>query len=225
MKSTILTTCATLAALAADPASAATTIDFETTPNGTLTVPGEAVDDTYAELGAIFSGAFFRSCSGGCPEPLFGVFASPPTFVEPFTVTFANPIDFFSFENVSDSSGRAAAFDAGGNMLGIVDFFGFPAQFTLEFDGMTAIEFTTLYQYGVDSFSFSQIGAAGGGNDAGGGNGAGGGNDAGGGDNIGGGSAGAIPEPSTWALFLLGFLGIGSIMRRRPARTLAVKYA
>ncbi len=31
----------------------------------------------------------------------------------------------------------------------------------------------------------------------------------------------AVPEPGTWAMMLLGFLGVGSVLRRRPRRALA----
>ncbi|MEE4536906.1 MAG: PEPxxWA-CTERM sorting domain-containing protein [Erythrobacter sp.] len=36
---------------------------------------------------------------------------------------------------------------------------------------------------------------------------------------------GAVPEPSTWALMLLGFFGIGAVMRRRKDVTTTVSYA
>jgi hypothetical protein len=36
---------------------------------------------------------------------------------------------------------------------------------------------------------------------------------------------GAVPEPSTWALMLLGFFGIGAVMRRRKDVTTTVTYA
>ncbi|QYU69349.1 PEPxxWA-CTERM sorting domain-containing protein [Leptolyngbya sp. 15MV] len=36
---------------------------------------------------------------------------------------------------------------------------------------------------------------------------------------------GAVPEPSTWALMLLGFFGLGAAMRRRSRQNVAVSYA
>ena len=36
---------------------------------------------------------------------------------------------------------------------------------------------------------------------------------------------GAVPEPGTWALVLVGFAGIGFAMRRRPKQNVRVKYA
>lgn len=36
---------------------------------------------------------------------------------------------------------------------------------------------------------------------------------------------GAIPEPTTWALMILGFGGIGGVMRRRPRDTRKISYA
>jgi len=36
---------------------------------------------------------------------------------------------------------------------------------------------------------------------------------------------GAVPEPSTWALMLLGFFGLGAAVRRQGRQTMAVSYA
>ena len=33
--------------------------------------------------------------------------------------------------------------------------------------------------------------------------------------------AGGVPEPSTWAIMLIGFFGLGAAMRRRPVTKLA----
>lgn len=41
----------------------------------------------------------------------------------------------------------------------------------------------------------------------------------------GGGVGGAVPEPSTWAMLLLGFFGIGGALRRRKSVTATVSYA
>ena len=212
MKRSIISGLSALAAIAATPLHAATIIDFETTPDGTLTVPGTAVGDAYAEYGISITGASYVQCSGGCPDPSFGVFIASNEFTAPITVSFAEAINFFSFENVSDSSGRATAFAADGTQLGFVDFFGFPSQFALEFAGISTVEFTTLFQYGVDNFSFTGASAGGGGGGMDGGMG-------------GGGGVGAIPEPSTWAMMLLGFFGVGLAVRRRERRTLAVSYS
>ncbi len=38
-------------------------------------------------------------------------------------------------------------------------------------------------------------------------------------------STGAVPEPSTWALMLLGFFGLGAAMRRQQRQNVAVSYA
>ncbi|MDG6079064.1 PEP-CTERM sorting domain-containing protein [Erythrobacter litoralis] len=202
MNRTLLSALAGAAALCvATPALAATTIDFETTPSGALTVPGDTIGDTYVAEGFSVSGAIFQRCEGGCPTPEFGVFAASSNFIDPITVSFFDPISFFSFENVAQSSGRATAFAADGTNLGVVDFFGFPAVFSLEFDGIASVQFTTLFEYGVDNFSFTANAGSGGG-----------------------GNAGAIPEPSTWALLLLGFFGTGYAMRRRPNRNVKIRF-
>ncbi len=226
-------TLAGVAALAAAPVSAATVIDFETTPDGSTVNAGDSIGDTYAEYGVSFSGAVFANCGGGCPEPANGFFAASPDFADPILLTFANPISMFSFENVNASSGQATAFAVGGAVLGTIDFFGFPGQFSLGFDNIAAVQFTTLFQFGVDNVTFQAGmggGNNGGGNNGGGNNGGGnnGGGNNGGGNNgggIGNGGAGAIPEPATWAMMLLGFLGTGWAMRARPARRISVRYS
>lgn len=40
-------------------------------------------------------------------------------------------------------------------------------------------------------------------------------------DSGGGGSGGPVPEPATWAMMIMGFFGLGSMMRRRRLATLA----
>ena len=211
-------TIAGIAALVTTPVSAATLIDFETTPAGSTVATGSSIDDTYATYGVSFSGAVFARCGGGCPDPANGFFAASPNFTDPITLAFANPVSLFSFENVTDSSGRATAYGADGVILGMIDFFGFPAQFSLPFENIAQVQFTTLFQFGIDNVTFQN--GSGGGN-SGGGNG--GGNNGGG--NGGGGGAGPIPEPATWAMMLLGFLGTGWAMRARPASKVSVRYS
>ena len=203
MKHITLTVLVGSLALAATPAEAAVTIDFEATPDGVPVTEGTAIGDTYAALGVSFSGAIFTQCNGGCPDPANGIFAATGNFTDPITLTFANPINLFSFENVNESSGRATAFGADGAELGMVDFFGFPGEFFLTYNGISSVRFTTLFQYGIDNVSFDAV--TGGGTP--------------------GGGAGAVPEPATWAMMLLGFFGTGFAMRARPRRRTTVSYS
>jgi len=38
-------------------------------------------------------------------------------------------------------------------------------------------------------------------------------------------TSGAVPEPGTWAMMLLGFFGLGAAMRRKPATATRVRFA
>ena len=187
--------------LGATPALAATTIDFETDGMGATPVVNAPLGANYADLGLVFTDAEYKRCGGGCPTPISGFFISSVDFSSPFSVLFSSTANAFSFSNVTNSSGTASAFDAMGNLLSSVNFSGFNIgapdsnNFSLSGANIKTITFSGD-QYGVDNFSFSL-------NDV----------------------QSGVPEPSTWALMLLGFAAIGGALRNRKSRVSAVSYS
>jgi hypothetical protein len=181
--------------LAAAPAFAATSIDFETTGLGAPTTIGGAVNGDYSNLGLSFDGASYFQCGGGCPTPDHGAFISGANTLSPFTVTFAGLADNFSAVNVSFSSVIATAFDSSNNVLGSDSSF---TNFNLDdillpYSGISYITFSfngDQAGYGVDNFSWTP--------------------------------EGGVPEPSTWAMMLLGFGAVGFSLRRTRAKKLAL---
>jgi hypothetical protein len=154
MRKTLIKLAASGAAIAmAAPASAATTIDFETTTTGAATTPGTSIGSIYSSLGITFSNAVFYQCGGGCPAPDTGTFISGAGFGT-FTATFSNLTNAFSFANVSASSGTARAFGAAGNLLQSISFSAFPATFHFNVSGIKSVSFAPAGGYGVDNFAF-----------------------------------------------------------------------
>ena len=180
-------------------ASAAEFINFESNADGSASVAGAAVTTDFSALGVTFLNAFYQRCGGGCPTPTTGLFVSSSDLSSPFSVKFAGTTNAFSFANVSNSSGTASAFDSAGNLLQSINFSGF------NFDGPPVMfSFATT---GINSISFSSTRGFGV-------------------DNFSFGDVqGAVPEPATWMMMLLGMAGIGFSMRRKKDTTLRVRYA
>ncbi|MBI0474427.1 PEP-CTERM sorting domain-containing protein [Sphingomonas sp. MA1305] len=155
----LFTLAAAGAALAiAAPASATTSINFETTPSGASTTAGSAVGSTYSSLGINFTGASFVQCGGGCPAPAYGMFIAGANFTSPITATLTTLADAFSFANVSSSSGTANAYGATGNLLQSINFSDFPSTYSFAVTGIKSVTFSGP-QYGVDNFSFNATAA------------------------------------------------------------------
>lgn len=187
---------ASSALVAVAPAHAATLIDFENDTNGNANVVDQQVNVIYQTLGVTFANAQFKRCGGGCPTPTNGLFISTNNFRGALTATFLNPISGFSFVNVSNSTGIATAFDALGNTLE-----------TVNFANGSSIGNWAFAATGIKSVQFrsnTQFGV----------------------DNFGFTAAPGVPEPSTWALMLIGFFAIGAAVRRRkPVVSTTVSYA
>lgn len=149
---------ASAAVMAATPAMAVT-VDFETDGLGNPTVYNTAVGNSYSNFGATFTNAFFRQCGGGCPTPSSGTFISGVSFSSPLSVTFAQAITGFSFENVSNSGGTASAYDSANNLIASINFSNFPGLFSFSQSGIKSVVFSTGFQYGVDNFTFAATSA------------------------------------------------------------------
>lgn len=196
LRKRLVTSTLMLVGLVAAPASAAETINFETTAGGAATVSGASVGNDYATLGATFTNAFYRQCGGGCPSPVNGIFVSSNDFASPFTINFAGVTNVFSFSNVSSSQGIASAFGVGGNLLESIAISGFPSSFAFTTTGISSVSFSSTSQLGVDNFAFGDVEGV-----------------------------SAVPEPATWAMMLLGLGFVGGTMRASKRRKLTVSYA
>ena len=175
------------------PASAAQTINFETTGAGNPTVINGSVGTDYSSLGVTFTDAFYKRCGGGCPDPSLGTFVSSANFSSPFSLNFLGTTSAFSFSNVSNSSGTASAFGTGGNLLQTINFSEFPQSFSFSTAGIKSVSFSGP-GFGVDNFAFADVT----------------------------GPTAPVPEPATWAMMLLGFGFVGSAMRSVKRRQKAV---
>lgn len=197
LKNLLLSSTLVIAALAAVPASAAQTINFETTAAGSPIVYGGSVGTDFSAIGATFTNAFYRQCGGGCPSPVNGTFVSSDNFRNPFSINFAGITNAFSFSNVSNSGGTASAFGTGGNLLESIDFSDFPGTFSFTSTGISSVSFSSNAQVGVDNFAFDDVQSV----------------------------SSAVPEPTTWAMMLFGFGFIGGAMRTsKRRRTFTVSY-
>jgi len=132
---------------------------------------------------------YYHACAGGCPAAEYGMFASSSDFSSTMIFTFTQLHSWVSFVNVSFSSVTANAFDKDHNLLSSVsDSEDFP------------ISGADLLLGGGDIKSVEFSGFYGIDNlkyDAG---------------------HGGVPEPATWAMMLVGFAGMGAMLRRaRPA--------
>lgn len=156
-KSLLGTTAAICLAFAATPALASTTIDFETTAGGSPTVTGTSVANDYASLGLTFTDARYFQCGGGCPSPSEGHFISGANVTSGFSVVVNGTTDVFSFENVSNSSGSAAAFDLFGTLLQTLNFSAYPGTNSFSVTGIHSVVFSTNSAFGVDNFTFNAV--------------------------------------------------------------------
>lgn len=147
---------------------------------------GQAIDNTYASYGLTFSGATFEQCGGGCPAPNpNGWFA----IGDQFTAYFSTPQSNISFQSVSFSSTLAQAYDASNQLLAsVTDNENFPiseAVNTLTGSNITYVTFS--YGGGQNGPAITNLTFN---------------------------AAGAVPEPATWAMFILGFGAIGVTLRK-----------
>jgi hypothetical protein len=144
---------------------------------------------TYA--GVTFNGAIFRQCGGGCPAPSLGAFAGPVPGSS-MSVTFGQLQSQVSFINVSASNVTANAYDAAHNLIATLSDSsgGFTGPHVLSGFGISSIEFVRNGgDFGIDNLTFDYSVAA------------------------------AVPEPATWAMMIVGFGAVGSMVRTSRRRT------
>ena len=143
---------------------------------------------TYA--GATFSGGIFRKCDGGCPAPDQGAFAGPVTGLS-MSVTFDQLQSQISFINVSNSYVTANAYDAAHNLIATLSNVStsFSGPHVLSGSGISSVEFVRNGgDFGIDNLTFDYSIGA------------------------------AVPEPATWAMMIIGFGAVGSMVRTSRRR-------
>ena len=149
---------------------------------------------THANIVFDFSGA----CEIGCSETATGVLTLADTYTFGSDISFANFVSFdYSSSNLSFDiiSGEDASFLGGLNADGSINSSGvLDIELTTGFPDFKAIprQFTALLDYEEGDrgavFTFTFVGEA---------------------------VPGPVPEPSTWAMILLGFAGLGYAGYRR----------
>ena len=226
MKSlSLIAACATLAA--ASPAFAATTINFDTLPGGAVVGDKTPITNQYSSLGVTFSAL---ASSGAVVAPVATNYAGGPTgpnysgnflanapdaspfwFNPGFELTprydlirilFAGgannvSLSLNNFSNVSNTTFNA--YDAGGALLQTFVFQANEgwARVNLSASGIARLDLvTSQYQqmntiFGIDQLTFDPAATPGG-----------------------------VPEPTTWAMMIVGFgmIGAGARNRRRTTR-------
>jgi PEP-CTERM motif len=178
----------------------ATTINFDDGVNGTL------VGGFYSALGITFSNAEFfgfGSLPGGSPP---NAIAAAGTTVfgpdNPIIGTFSGTGSFVSITglDVGGAGIEIEAFDAANNLIGTDSFFGTGT-------GVGTFANISVSVAGIASFKLFQPLTSGGGNSFG---------DGVAFDNLS--FTEAVPEPSTWAMMILGFAGVGFMAYRRKSK-------
>ena len=139
--------------------------------------------------GVTFNGGGFRSCGGGCPAPNYGAFAGPLTGSS-MSVTFDQLQSQVSFINVSASSVTANAYDAAHNLIATLS----------NYSGSSITGPHVLSGSGIRSIEFIQNGGDFGI------------------DNLTFEIGAAVPEPATWAMMIIGFGAVGSMVRTSRRR-------
>jgi hypothetical protein len=147
---------------------------------------GSQIGTTYSALGATFSsGATFAQCGGGCPAPTPNGFFA---LGSQFTVDFSSVQTDVSFQTVSFSGVTANAYNASHVLVATVTEIGGNAA-SNAVDSLigTGITSVEFLAAGYPEIGITNLTF----------------------------NVSAVPEPSTWAMMLLGFAGIGFMAYRR----------
>lgn len=222
----------TAALIAALPAAASTTINFDQLPGGaTLPAAGTTISNQYQSLGVTFSGT---NTVGGYTGPvnswgliqatgpagsgnyLMNIGAIPaggPSnyLIAPryniMSLIFTDPTSDISFGLSAGTAVTINAYNGSGTLLqsltNVLSNSGFTLQ-TLSATGVAKVEIVgaigssanSASIFGIDNLTFTSAPAA-----------------------------GAVPEPATWAMMMLGFGAMGAAMRRRTKVTARIRLA
>lgn len=198
MRNHLLSLIAFGAALAASPASAATVINFDNLGNG-VQVTNQYAGVTFSSQAGSQILTTAQSLGSSLPNFICSAKVSI-NCVDDVYLDFSTAVSALSFIAVGDNNvgqnGNVRVF-AGMSLLGTVNIIGDGNGFTPylvdlgAYSGITRIEIaniTDVAGLGYDDFTFT-VGSVG----------------------------GAVPEPATWAMMLLGLGLVGSTMRRRAA--------
>ena len=138
--------------------------------------------------GATFDGAFFRQCGGGCPAPSYGAFVGP-TANSSMSVTFDQLQSQVSFMGPSSSYVTANAYDASHNLLATVSLFG---GYVTGPHVLSGVGIRSI-EFVPNGYDFGM-------------------------DNLTFEIGAAVPEPATWAMMIIGFGAVGSMVRTSRRR-------
>jgi len=148
----------------------------------------QLIGNTYASIGLTFSGAIFSQCGGGCPppNPESGWSAVGPSYL--FSAFFTVPQTDISFQAVSFSSTLARAYDINNNLVASVrDDETFPLSNRVNHLTGTGIT-SIVFSSGISGWTPGIANLT---------------------------FNGEVPEPASWAMMVMGFGLVGTLMRRR----------
>jgi hypothetical protein len=182
----------------------ASQVDFEDQAAGpavfSLTTSGETLTYTFGSLtatfnnGAILTNELLQTTDNSNVYATFS--GSAPSLTNPLTITFNQPVNNFSVDILNAASGDFELFDNAGH----TDFFTLAVTggsihtgtfattgTVISIQELTLVGpfFPTRFDFAIDNVKFD------------------------------GPVAGGVPEPSTWAMMILGFAGIGLMAYRR----------
>jgi hypothetical protein len=192
--------------------ASAALIDFEDQPAGpaafSLLTSGQPLTYTFGSLtatfnnGAILTNELLQTTDNSNVYATFS--GSAPSLTNPLTVTFNQPVANFSVDILNAAAGDYELFDNGGH----TDFFTLAVQGGSIHTGTFATAGTVIsiqeltivgdvfpvrFDFAVDNVRFD------------------------------GPVTGGVPEPSTWAMMILGFFGVGFMAYRRRNQTAAFR--
>jgi hypothetical protein len=187
--------------------ASATLIDFEDQPHGPTAFgssTAQALTYTFGSLTATFNGGVILTNEQLQTTDNSNVYAKfsqgDGSLINPLTLTFNQPVQNFSIDILNAAAGNYELFDNASH----TDFFTLATQGGSVHTGLFASAGTIIsiqelsivgdFRPGTFDFAIDNV-------------------------RFDGPVAGAVPEPSTWAMMLLGFAGVGFAAYRRKSKT------